>query len=301
MLLFNVEEKLFRYGRSSNCDFDQFCELVKPYQADDAEYEKLNRCQKLLLHAMRHAWQRGYRKCSGFVCERIRCADSWTGAWRIVCSIEEMAYSSCKRIDDFDQWANLTYVASNVLSAAADVRSCNELELPTLVMDRLVFAFRNGIYVTISNVFFPHRAVPARYLDVAVSKYFDVEFDMHMQGAIDWTDIPTPGFQGILTYQEIDLADDAWADEWMYVMVGKLLYEVGKKDNWQVIPFLKGLAATGKPTILLEVCKLPFEDAYVGVLSNNIERKFGMCFFCNKKIFIAPEIRKDYELNQAEF
>jgi phage/plasmid-associated DNA primase len=300
-LLLSVEEKLFSDGRSSGCEFDQFCELMKPYQADDADYEKLNRYQKLLLHTLRYAWKRGYRKCDGFIYERVRCADAWTGAWRRVCSIEEMVYAACRRSDDFDQWVNLTSAANNAASAAAYLRSCNEFELPALVTDRHVFAFRNGIYVTVSDEFYPHRDVPARYTDVAASKYFDVEFDVHMQGAIDWTDIATPSFQGILTYQEFDTGDNAGVDEWMYVMVGRLLYEVGEKDNWQVIPFLKGLAATGKSTILLNVCKLLFDDADVGVLSNNIEKKFGLWGFCNKKLFIAPEIRKDLELNQAEF
>ena len=36
---------------------------------------------------------------------------------------------------------------------------------------------------------------------------------------------------------------------WLYVLVGRLLFPVGQHDDWQVIPFLKGTAGTGKSSI----------------------------------------------------
>lgn len=69
----------------------------------------------------------------------------------------------------------------------------------------------------------------------------------------------------------------------------------------QVIPFLKGMASSGKSTVLLKVAKNLFEAADVGVLSNNIEKKFGLSGFYDKKLFVAPEIKADLQIEQAEF
>ena len=88
---------------------------------------------------------------------------------------------------------------------------------------------------------------------------------------------------------------------WMYAMVGRLIYEVGEKDGWQVVPFLKGAASSGKSTILTRVCRGLYEPADVGTLSNNIERKFGLSALADKLIFIGPEIKSDIALEQAEF
>ena len=88
---------------------------------------------------------------------------------------------------------------------------------------------------------------------------------------------------------------------WMYVMIGRLIYEVGELDGWQVLPFLKGAASSGKSTILTRVCRNLYDQADVGTLSNNIERKFGLSALADKLLFIGPEIKADIQLEQAEF
>jgi hypothetical protein len=88
---------------------------------------------------------------------------------------------------------------------------------------------------------------------------------------------------------------------WMYVLIGRLIYEVGELDGWQVLPFLKGAASSGKSTILTRVCRGLYEAADVGTLSNNIERKFGLSALADKLIFIGPEIKSDIALEQVTF
>jgi hypothetical protein len=58
---------------------------------------------------------------------------------------------------------------------------------------------------------------------------------------------------------------------------------------------------SGKSTIVLRVCKALYEAIDVGVLSNNVERKFGISAFYDKLIFVAPEIKSDLAIEQAEF
>jgi len=87
----------------------------------------------------------------------------------------------------------------------------------------------------------------------------------------------------------------------MFVMGGKMCFDVGEIDGWQIIPFLKGIARSGKSTIITKVFKKFYESDDVRTLSNNIERKFGLSSICDGFMFIAPEVKGDLCLEQAEF
>ena len=87
----------------------------------------------------------------------------------------------------------------------------------------------------------------------------------------------------------------------MYILLGRLLYPLGLLDDWQVIPFIKGLAGTGKSTIITQVTKNFFEEADVGQLSNESERLFGLSAIHDKFLYIAQEVKRDFSLGQAQF
>jgi hypothetical protein len=82
--------------------------------------------------------------------------------------------------------------------------------------------------------------------------------------------------------------------------MGRLLFELGELDNWQVALFLEGVAGSGKSTITKLVKKF-YETCDVGVLSNNIEKTFGLGSLKDKLLFLAPEIKCDLRLEQSEF
>jgi hypothetical protein len=105
-------------------------------------------------------------------------------------------------------------------------------------------------------------------------KYFDLDFDPH-DDIVDWWDIPTPNMQRVLEYQRLE--DDV--SKWIYVFMGRLCFDVNEIDGWQVIPFLKGIARSGKSTLITKVCRKFYEIEDVSVLSNNIEKKFGFQVF----------------------
>ena len=84
-------------------------------------------------------------------------------------------------------------------------------------------------------------------------------------------------------------------------MGGRLCYDVGELDSWQVIPFFKGIAGSGKSTLLTKVFEKFYEKEDVGTLANNIERKFGLSAIKDSFMFVAPEIKADLALEQAEF
>jgi phage/plasmid-associated DNA primase len=68
-----------------------------------------------------------------------------------------------------------------------------------------------------------------------------------------------------------------------------------------VIPFFKGIARSGKSTLITKVFKKFYEPEDVGTLSNNIEKKFGLSAIKDAFMFIAPEVKGDLALEQAEF
>ena len=112
----------------------------------------------------------------------------------------------------------------------------------------------------------------------------------------DWYHIPTPTLQSIFDYQEFDEE----VSRWIYVFLGRLLFNLGELDNWQVALFLEGVAGSGKSTIT-KIVKKFYETVDVGVLSNNIEKKFGLSSLKDKLLFLAPEIKNDFGLEQSEF
>lgn len=87
---------------------------------------------------------------------------------------------------------------------------------------------------------------------------------------------------------------------WVYIFIGRLLHELRKYDQWQIMPFLKGRAGTGKSAIA-EIIQKFFEPENVGLLSSNIEEKFGLSSIMDKWVMLCTEVKKEFHLNQAEF
>ncbi|PNH00284.1 hypothetical protein TSOC_013919 [Tetrabaena socialis] len=197
---------------------------------------------------------------------------------------------------NFDQWLNLTQSKGNAACAADYLASCQDVQFPTLIKNRNIFSFKNGLYDTRKDKFYPYesRGIPPEHV---ACKYFDLTFDDASVSLEDWYGIPTPHMQSILDFQEFEPE----VCRWMYIVIGRLMYNLNDMDRWQVIPYLKGQASSGKSTILLRVCRNLYDKADVGVLSNNIEKKFGIGAFSEKYLFVAPEIKADLQMEQAEF
>lgn len=257
--------------------------------------------QSLLLYLLDKAQELGYYKYNGDVYNQILVSGRKTYAWQRVYGIKDFIYDVTDKETNREQWKNLTHGKNNAMSAVEYLGSCRDVQFPELKKDRGVFAFRNGLYFARLDKYWAYgsqEAPPAGV--VAAANYIDQDFPEQcaMGGEDDWYEtIATPNLQKIMDYQEFprDVC------EWLYAFLGRLMYDVNEKDGWQVIPFMKGQASSGKSTILLKVAKNFYDKVDVGVLSNNIEKKFGIGAFCDKYMFVAPEIKGDLQLEQAEF
>ena len=129
--------------------------------------------------------------------------------------------------------------APNLQGAVDHLQACHDVQLPELVRDRHVFSFADGVYLAASDAFVrygskEHAALPT---DLVAAKFFAQDFystereedDEEQTG--DWyKGIKTPSMQSILDRQEMTEE----VSRWMYAMIGRLIYEVGELDGWQV-------------------------------------------------------------------
>ena len=266
----------------------------------------INRVQQLYLYLLNVANRCGYRRKNGMI-YRVKFVDAVdsaakhnTHSWTQECTIAEFVRLNTRKEINYDMWLNATHSHYNLANVVDYLDNCCDSELPVLKPSRHVFSFKNGIYFADTDTFVrygtkEHEEIPSH---VIASKFFSLEVaDEIAVCCEDPMDIPTPNLQSILDFQDMSRETSFW----MYAMMGRLLYNVGERDGWQVIPFLKGAGSTGKSTILTQVCQKFYEVEDIGVLSNNIEKKFGLSALIDKLMFIGPEIKRDIQLEQAEF
>ena len=308
-------EMVFRYARQYertnhptyvpvNPDADH--SLFRCTTMDDLD--EISQYQQLLLSLLNETYDKNYRRYKGQCCVQIQTPDGHnTRAWKPIMTIAEFVYSTAQKEDRFEVWRNLTQNGNNPRNAIKHLSDCKDMQFSDIEKNRHVWSFNNGMFVGKEWIpsegkytcrFYPYDSNDYRCLDpnVVSSKYFDQRFipNNHVE---NWQDLPTPHFQSVLNYQGFDKE----VANWMYVMGGRLCFDVGDLDGWQVIPFIKGIARSGKSTLITKVFKKFYENEDARTMSNNIERKFGLSSIYDGFMFIAPEVKGDLCLEQAEF
>ena len=260
--------------------------------------------QNLLLYLLDSIYVTGLQRYNDALYEKIFYNGYFTHAWKEKMSIRKFIYEKTEFCQDYRQWHNLTSNTGNIKNATEFLENCKDPRISDLKKDRHVFAFRNGIYNCKEKVedlytdhFYEYGADLTRSLniDIVACKFFNCNFN-NFDEIDDWYNVPTPFFQSILDYQEFSEE----VCRWIYVFIGRLMFDLNELDNWQVALFLEGIAGSGKSTIT-KIVKKFYETCDVGVLSNNIEKTFGLSSLKDKLLFLAPEIKGDLRLEQSEF
>lgn len=270
--------------------------------------EELSPFQQSIMQTLNYLYENNIRRYKGQCCTEIRTATGCsTRAWKPIMSIQEFVYSVAKKEVWFDLWKNLTSRGCGHRDVTTHLTNCMDMQFPDIVKNRHVWSFTNGVFIgkkwsdttgLYTSVFYPYESTEFKNLDQSVvsCKYFDQAFDNY-EHLPNWYDIPTPHFQSVLDYQGFD-EDVA---KWAYIMGGRLCFDVNDMDGWQVIPFLKGVARSGKSTLITKVFRKFYGAEDVRTLSNNVEKKFGLSAIYDSYMFIAPEVKNDLALEQAEF
>ena len=305
----NIRRHYISYERVSTPTVQpQFPKFSDPSAMDDEEIESISPYQKCLLYTLEETYKCGYRRYKGHCCEEIKTIEGYrTRAWNPIFPIDQFVYSIAQKDSSFTNWKNFTSKGSIFREVIDHVSKCKDQQFPEISKRRYVWSFKNGLFVGKEWIpdrgvydcrFYPYESSDFACLDPTIvsCKYFDQQFDdfSHLER---WQDIPTPNFDKVLKYQKLEQE----VCDWAYVMGGRLCYDVGELDSWQIIPFFKGIARSGKSTLITKVFKKFYESEDVGVLANNIEKKFGLSAIKDNFMFIAPEIKADHGLEQAEF
>lgn len=87
--------------------------------------------------------------------------------------------------------------------------------------------------------------------------------------------------------------------DWAYIMLGRLLYEVNEKDQWQVMPMFVGRAGTGKSLIGSTVRDF-FDESEIGLASNDQQKGFGLETIHDSKLWMVKEVKHDFSIDQAQ-
>ena len=278
------------------------------------EESKMSPYQSLLLYFFELFLEEGFTKSGGNLYKPLIKNGKNTHAWKLHCTLKEYIYQKTDHKINFIQWKNATAGGSSNINNAE--KYFNEFlgpELPVLVKDRHLFAFKNGNYITKYNiagpdekpiykdVFVPYGQSHPYITNLSVAcKYHNVNFDNFDQYSEDeWFNIMShcPTFKNLLDYQEFTEE----IQRWLCIFIGRMCFDIGELDNWQVLLYLLGQAGAGKSTILMKIIHQFYDEQDVGVISNNIDAKFGIKPHANKFIVLAPEISETFKMEQTDW
>jgi len=246
---------------------------------------------QLVWYLLDVAFEHGYRKHGSNIFEPIVSNGHRTHAYRRVCDVKAFVHRQCRKETNFEAHMHLLKVPIN---AVVDyLENSVDLQLPFLDKDRSVFSFKNGIYACSTDTFYPYGAVTLSE-DTISANYFDIDMD---EGILEqhWHDIETPNVEKIFMDQKMSVT----LRRWFYVMAGRMMYDLGERDGWQVIPFLLGVAGSGKSTITDMLIGSLYDRVDVGVLSNNCERQWAVSGLINSLLWVCPEVKDDFQLEQV--
>ncbi|MBC7957240.1 MAG: hypothetical protein H7Y33_15375, partial [Cytophagales bacterium] len=151
---------------------------------------------------------------------------------------------------------------------------------PFVKRDRTYIGFRNGMLNLVSGELeyygnLPPGVSPRHYIDQVCQ----------------FEDLHTPLFDRIFCYQlEHDDPDESAAVyTYLLGLIGRLFYEVGQYDSFDVMPFVVGDTNTGKST-LVDIVSAMFAPDSVGVVDSSHETVFGLQAMHTKELIVSPEV-----------
>lgn len=282
---------------------------VTMFKAKDIE--KLKPYQQLLHYYYREAHRNQYRrKGEALYKPRYNKNGDFVYAYEYVCDISNFVYEALFPTDQNQYYYNCFTERGGTPKYCITYLTHTKHEmLPELKPNRFVFAFRNGLFVTTLNRFYYFRKRPGKHwvghLDgnITACRYHDIDFDEEgmskeevAAGKASFMGIELEGVRKILQHQQFTPEEMMW----IYGLLGRFLFPVGKLDNWGVFPYFLGLAGTGKSTCLRLLASL-FDPRDVAVLNNTLQKTFALDGLMGKYIYLGLDIDENFQLDQATF
>lgn len=237
------------YESSMNDDIGLF-KFSEINISDNTPYQNLI---LFLLRKLHEGQLRRYKEC---IYEMVfNKKGQFTYSWKEHTSIKNFVYKCTNKEENYDMWRNATKSKSNIKDAISYLEDCDSAEFPELKKKRGVFSFENGIY------FINHPDESGKHMDfwhefgttpkppssIVACRHFNCEFNNYPEIELhEWEKVPTPNFDKIINYQFCKEEQFKEIVKWMYIFIGKMLYPVGELERWQIMPYLHGIAGSGK-------------------------------------------------------
>ena len=252
--------------------------------------------QRLIGHLLFHFSIRGYRKVESdpefvYTQKVISQPDGTnmynTFTWERSCTIKTAIFELCRKEEQSELW-NIVLSDREVTNAETYLRNCIDHEFRMVEFQRRKYSFQDGVYDGDSDTFvlysdgvmhaFPEldRYGTFMFIDQPFYPAYQLEPSM----------ITCPAFESIMIMQN-------WSQqciELMYTLIGRLMFKVGERDNWQIMPYLIGEAGTGKSTIIELIQKL-VPAPLTGVFGSGGEAQFGTQDWDKLALIIFPEVK----------
>jgi len=169
--------------------------------------------------------------------------------------------------------------------------SLPDAQFPFLSKSRTLFSFQNGIFDAVTGCF-------TLYNDFkgieTTARYFDTPFQWSHDNTHE--SIETPTFDKILLDQRLDSRSRFW----VYALCGRLLHNVGSLDDWQICLYIRGVAGSGKSTIL-KLLSMFYAASDVGYLMSDGQSSFSDEHLYDRLITLAMDIDKRTNFNVTRF
>lgn len=303
--IFHSNQTIMSFMRMTNCN-SAFPVPLTPdflfWHSPISKGAEMKPIHILTIYLLGSIFQQRYRRCKNIVMEQVFTPGGFpTHSWKEKCTIGFLIRELCDKESRFQMWQILT--SGLFESVEKYLTNCQDMEFPDLVVKRRVWSFQDGIYDASDDKFLFYgkhtdtNLVSCKMIDLPFGdSYYNDALHLPSSPRKTYDEIETPLFESIFEPQEWD----SDMIKWIFVFIGRLFYNVNEKDGWQVVPFLLGTAGTGKSTII-KIIQMMYDPRDVGIISNNIEKKFGLSGIFEKMVFLIPELKKDFALDQAEF
>ena len=152
-------------------------------------------------------------------------------------------------------------------------------EMPEFRPDRNLLSFSNGVLQIDDLCFTP-------YVDIDVG---DPRVARHHIDAPYTGESNTPLVDVVLDAQFGNDAVGLEVADLLMALFGRLLFPIGSRDRWQVMPYLVGVGGTGK-SLLLSIVDALFRKGAVGNLGGKREDIFGMANLVDKEAVFGRDM-----------
>ena len=272
---------------------------------------KLKKHQQIIYFYLNKAFRNNYKKAGDSLYQpRYNKRGDFVHAYEYVCDISDFVLQGIFPLEQNHYYFDcLTEKPGTVRSCIEHLTKFKTEWLQDLERNPFIHGFQNGLFHIEHNEFYHFNKIPGKRwvgeLDgiTTALKYHDIEFDedgmeadMNQLASKTYMSIEMAPIKKILATQEFDVDEQ----QWIFCLLGRLLYPVGHWDTWAVFPYFLGLAGTGKSTCLRLVADL-FEKRDVGYLNNTLQKTFALEGICDCMLYLALDIDGDFQLDQTTF